>query len=263
MTAKYGIFGRKKKSEHIIDAETKANKSSGKDSEFKYNTANDNAYQSYKESYERQADAGLKNVLGNMASMTGGIPSSYAGTSAGQAYSKTMSGLYEKVPQLIDAAYSRYNYDRMARLDEDKFNADRNDEKYKRYADERDFNYTRYDDQRDYEYKNSRDKASDEQWEKTYNRESNNDAVKNKLSAKKQQLEENKFSMDKANNSFKNQLEMRKQKYKENSFDYTKTAGLIEECINSGDTEKWLSENAKYLTAEEYLWIISNIRNKQ
>ena len=250
------IFSNKRKRRH--------------EKEFKYNTLNDPAYQAYKEAYERQASGEMSNTLGKLSTMTGGVPSSYAVSAASQNYAKTMSKLYDKVPQLVDAAYSRYNSDRRAGLEEEKLDA--------QYA--RD-DYSRYKDSRDFEYTKSRDKKKDEEWQKNYFREVGNDKFKNNLALKKQKLDENAFNFEKWNSNRKNALSERKQAldeekfnfqressdkknsfekdkydYQKNAFDYKKVASMAEDFFKSDNPEKWLSENAKYLTAEEYMWIL-------
>jgi len=106
--------------------------------EFSYDYLNDPLYQQYAKSYGIQGDMARQDTLGDIASMTGGLPSSYAVTAAQQAQNSWNSALNDMIPQLHDAAYRRYmgDYEADANLANmlttldsmayDRYNTDRN-----------------------------------------------------------------------------------------------------------------------------------------
>lgn len=75
---------------------------------FSYDTALDPLFQSYAKAYRREGDRAAANALGNAATLTGGIPSSYAMTAANQAGDYYATQLSDKAPELAEAAYRRY-----------------------------------------------------------------------------------------------------------------------------------------------------------
>lgn len=105
---------------------------------FSYDYMSDPMYQQYAKSYGIQGDLARQDTLGDVASMTGGLPSSYAITAAQQAQNSWNSALNDMIPQLQDAAYQRWmgNYEADANLANlltsldsmayDRYNTDRN-----------------------------------------------------------------------------------------------------------------------------------------
>ena len=105
---------------------------------FSYDYMSDPMYQQYAKSYGIQGDLARQDTLGDVASMTGGLPSSYAVTAAQQAQNSWNNALNDMSPQLQDAAYQRWmgNYEADANLANlltsldsmayDRYNADRN-----------------------------------------------------------------------------------------------------------------------------------------
>ena len=170
---------------------------------FSYDPAEDELFEYYKKEYTREGERAMEDVLGELASNTGGVASSYAASVAAQSRNYYGEKLTDKIPELYEAAYERYlkeigvkedylklllearddDYD--AYLDRiDQFNENRNFE-YEKYLDEQDyekylrdeeradeeFEYEKFIDNRDYEYKKSideRDHAdylAKQQWE--------------------------------------------------------------------------------------------------
>lgn len=75
---------------------------------FEYDHTTDPVYGAYKKQYTREGKRATADALGEAASATGGIPSSYAVTAASQAGDYYASQLADKIPELYDAAYNRY-----------------------------------------------------------------------------------------------------------------------------------------------------------
>lgn len=74
---------------------------------FRYDPNRDPAYQAYRKEYLREGNRAIQDTMGTYAAMTGGVPSSYAVTAAGQMGSYYNSQLTDKIPELYRDAYNR------------------------------------------------------------------------------------------------------------------------------------------------------------
>lgn len=83
--------------------------------DFSYDPASDELYAQYKKQYAREGQRSAADALGTAAAASGGIPSSYAATAAAQAGNYYASQLTDKIPELYQLAYSRYQdeYDKL------------------------------------------------------------------------------------------------------------------------------------------------------
>ena len=77
--------------------------------DFSYNVNEDALYQQYKDRYVQNAKRGMKDTMGQAASLTGGYGSTYSQGVGQQAYAEQMRGLTDKIPELEERAFSRYN----------------------------------------------------------------------------------------------------------------------------------------------------------
>lgn len=77
-------------------------------SKFDYDLNSDQNYQNYKAEYTRNAQRAMQDTLGETIGSSGFAGSSYATATASQAYDYQMSQLNDKVPELYQQAYSRY-----------------------------------------------------------------------------------------------------------------------------------------------------------
>jgi hypothetical protein len=75
---------------------------------FSYDAASDPLYQAYAKQYRREGKRAATDTLGNAASLTGGMPSSYAMTAASQSGDYYAAQLSDKLPELAEASYDRY-----------------------------------------------------------------------------------------------------------------------------------------------------------
>lgn len=86
-----------------------------------WNKDEDPNYQAYRKAYLREADRTMQDTLGQYAQNTGGIAGSSAINAASQAADYQKAQLTDKIPELYDAAYSRYLND--MQLKQQKVNA--------------------------------------------------------------------------------------------------------------------------------------------
>lgn len=84
---------------------------------FQYDPETDPLYSAYRKQYLREGDRATQNALAIAAAMTGGIPSSYAMSAAGQAGNYYAGQLADKIPELRGQAYNEYlnDYDMLLR----------------------------------------------------------------------------------------------------------------------------------------------------
>lgn len=76
--------------------------------DFSYDPATDQLYQNYRKQYTREGDRATEDALGAAAAASGGIPSSYASTAAGQAANYYAAQMTDKIPELYQLAYNKY-----------------------------------------------------------------------------------------------------------------------------------------------------------
>lgn len=76
--------------------------------DFSYDPATDQLYQNYRKQYTREGQRATQDALGAAAAASGGMPSSYAGTAAGQAGNYYAAQMTDKIPELYELAYNKY-----------------------------------------------------------------------------------------------------------------------------------------------------------
>lgn len=142
---------------------------------FQYDLNGDALYQQYKDRYIQQGQQAMMDTMGEAAALTGGYGNSYAQNAGQQAYQSYLQGLNDKVPELYQLAFDRYDregqelYNQFALIGEQEnqdysryrddlsdYNAEI-DRLWSQYVTERDTDYDRYADERDYGYQLSTD----------------------------------------------------------------------------------------------------------
>ncbi len=126
---------------------------------FSYDLESDDLYKYYKEQYNREGKRAMQDLLGVLSMNTGGVPSSYAVSAAGQVLDLYNEKLTDKIPELYEAAYDRYmdswgnkreNLKLMSDIESDKY--DRYLDKLEQYNKDREADYRAYTDMLDREY---------------------------------------------------------------------------------------------------------------
>jgi len=103
--------------------------------DFSYDVESDPLYGQYKSMYTDAGRSAMEDSVGNASALTGGYGNSYAQTAGISAYNAYLGKLNNVIPQLYDAAYSRYN-DELDRLEHKLgYLSDQNKEEYSRYLD--------------------------------------------------------------------------------------------------------------------------------
>ena len=139
--------------------------------DFQYDVNGDALYQQYKDRYVNLGQQAMMDTMGQAAKLTGGYGNSYAQMAGQQAYQGYLQGLTDKIPELAQLAYDRYNqqgadlYQRYGLLNtQDQGAYDRWMNDYNRWLTERDYIAGRYDTERGYDYGMYRDTVGDDQW---------------------------------------------------------------------------------------------------
>lgn len=124
--------------------------------DFSYDHTTDPLYSSYKKTYTREGKRATADALGQAATATGGIPSSYAVSAASQAGNYYAAQLADKVPELYQMAYDKYLHEYQMKLNDYEALQDREQFEYSKYLDEvgryendRNFNYAQWLDELD------------------------------------------------------------------------------------------------------------------
>ena len=157
---------------------------------FSYDPETDPTFQQYRESYIREGKRAMEDTMGELAARTGGLASSFAGSTAQQAYNQHMAALNDKIPELRQLAYEmhrdegdtqRANLDMLRALEQGdyakyqdllaQFNQNRNFD-YGVFADQRDtdmaldeLEYNRRQDSKKWDYQIGRDRIEDARYE--------------------------------------------------------------------------------------------------
>ena len=76
--------------------------------DFSYDLNGDMLYRQYADQYQRMGKRAMQDTMGQAAALTGGYGSSYATTAGEQAYQNYLAQLNDKIPELYDRAYGRY-----------------------------------------------------------------------------------------------------------------------------------------------------------
>ncbi len=121
---------------------------------FSYDAERDPLYAQYRKQYLREGKRASEDTMGQAAAMSGGLPTSYAATAAGQAQNYYNAQLTDKIPELEQLAYQKYldDFD----MDRTKLSAVQSAEQsdYQKYLDslsqyntDRDFAYGQFSDE--------------------------------------------------------------------------------------------------------------------
>lgn len=142
---------------------------------FSYDAASDPLYGQYKQSYTRGGQRAMQDTLGQMALRTGGLASSYAESAAQQIYDNYMAALADKIPELQQLAYQRYQDELSGKRADLSMLLGLDDVDYNRWSGDRSFDYNAYRDQvadeqwaKSFDYQQQRDAASDSQWQQQW-----------------------------------------------------------------------------------------------
>lgn len=140
---------------------------------FSYDANSDPLYQIYRDRYIMGGQRAMENAMGQAAQLTGGYGNTYAQTVGQQQYQQYMEGLNDKVPELAQQAYARYqgegdrlrqSYQLLQSADDtaygrwaDGYNRWNNETQQAQSAYESayDRDYSRYNDQRNYDQQQS------------------------------------------------------------------------------------------------------------
>ena len=139
--------------------------------DFQYDVNGDALYQQYKDRFVNLGQQAMMDTMGQAAKLTGGYGNSNAQMVGQQAYQNYLQGLTDKIPELYQLAYDRYNmqgqdlYQKYGLLNtQEQAALDQWNAAYNRWMTERDWLAGRYDTERGYDYGTFRDAVSDDQW---------------------------------------------------------------------------------------------------
>ena len=143
---------------------------------FEYDPETDPRYGAYKKEYAREGQRATADTMGQMAAMTGGMPSTAAVTASQQAGDYYAAQMADKIPELYQLAYAMYqdegdsmrlNMDMLTALEQGDYN------KYlhllDQYNTQRSLPYGVYSDDWDRNYQLDRDDVSDSRYDLEWN----------------------------------------------------------------------------------------------
>lgn len=169
--------------------------------EFSYDPNTDPAYQSYAKEYGRLGDRARQNTLGDYSANTGGYASTAAVSAAQQAQNDYNQQLSMLVPQLMQAAYERYQGDFNMNMATLGALTDRDNDMYGRWNDNRNYNRDKFESDRTFGYGKYRDTVGDKQWAKQFALDQLTANRNYRLDKAAQGLSERKFKWEKSQGS--------------------------------------------------------------
>ncbi len=126
---------------------------------FSYDMNADILYQQYKDMYMKSGQKAMQDTLGQASSLTGGYANSYAQTAAQQTYQDYLGSLNDKVPELYQMAYDRYQQEGDELYQKFSMAGDLYGRDYEEYRDsvsdwqsDRDYASDAYQDERNFDY---------------------------------------------------------------------------------------------------------------
>lgn len=102
---------------------------------FSYDLNADPLYRQYLQQYTAAGRMAMEDTMGRAAALTGGYGNSYAQTAGQQAYNTYLQQLNDRIPDLYELAYSKYQQEGDALRDRYELLKDRKDDAYKLYQD--------------------------------------------------------------------------------------------------------------------------------
>ena len=142
---------------------------------FVYDVNKDPMYRQYRNQYMQNGQRAMQDTIGQAAALAGGYGSSWGSTAGFQAYQQYLQALNDKIPELEQRAFERYQYEGDELRNNMSLSLDMDTRDYGRYRDtvedwkdDRTFEYGRYrdamqdwKDDRAFEYGVYRDSVSD------------------------------------------------------------------------------------------------------
>lgn len=126
---------------------------------FKYDMNEDVLYQQYKDMYMKSGQKAMQDTLGQGSALTGGYNNTYAQMAAQQAYNDYLGALNDKVPELYQQAYDRYQQEGDDLYEKFSMASDLYGKEYAQYRDnvtdwqtDRDYASGMYQSERDFDY---------------------------------------------------------------------------------------------------------------
>lgn len=143
---------------------------------FSYDVESDPLYQQYRKQYIREGDRAMRDTMGNAAALTGGYGSSYGTTAGSQAYDYYLSQLNDRVPELEQLAYQKYQDEGTALLNRLSALQAMEDQDYSRYRDQINDYYT----DQTFNYQKEQDALSQKNWQAQFDYQKEQDALSQK-----------------------------------------------------------------------------------
>jgi hypothetical protein len=205
---------------------------------YSYNPEQDPMFSAARDRYMTEAARTGENTLGAVSGMTGGHPSSWAVTAAGQAQNQLISQFEGTVaPQLEQAAYQRYLNEQAAQTNNLQTLLGVSGQEYGRYTDalnqynqdrsfdrsvfesDRSFDRSIFESDRAVDYQITRDRVLDNQWMQQFNVQEKQRIIDNAFTQQQITLQEknyllNKYQAEKAGSSSGGSTSTAKYSYK-------------------------------------------------
>ncbi len=213
--------------------------------DFSYDVQRDPIYRQYRQSYLTDGKKAMADSIGNSVSLTGGYGNSFAQNAGLSSYNSYVEKLNNVIPELYDAAYSRYEseFDRLEK--QLGYLSDKNEKEYARYLDSYNIYSDEVDDLRSLylkQYENDID-IQDSDWESAY----------------KMAMAEQEKEREKAELAYKYYAEQLEQKRFDDELEYKNNISSSDEKFREEELEL---ERQKLENDREQYWNDFNYKNQ-
>ncbi len=120
-------FDRKKTEGYKISEEAREKR---QNNVFSYDPDKDDLYNMYKKKYKEAGRFDSDDAIAKSAARTGGLASSYATTAGALAYQDYASALSDKIPELSQLAYQKWQDEQARLLEEEEYGREKTEEEY-------------------------------------------------------------------------------------------------------------------------------------
>lgn len=210
---------------------------------FSYDSNTDKLYQNWYQNYMNNGKKVMQDTVGNAALLTGGYGNSYGVTAGQQVYDQYAANAADKADEFRNNAYNNWLNEGKEAQQAYGAMVDADNRNYNRYLDQ----LSQYNNNRNYAYQLDRDKASDDRWQKEFDRQNyEND----RSFAEKQRQYDADMALQ--NSKFE---ESKKQWQKEYDYNISKAKENAEsgKKFNAEDVYDFIKKNKNTFKSEEEL----------
>lgn len=207
--------------------------------QFSYDFNADPLYQNYKDQYTKLGNEAAQNAAASVSSLTGGYGNSYATTAAAQANQQYLTQLNNVIPELYNAALSKYQMETEDLYNQFSMYGTQEDREYNKYRD----NVSDYQADRSYYAQQLANSQENDQWTNTFNYNKYRDAVTDWENNRS--YYEDMYNNSVANDQWATELDYQKQRDSVTDSQWAAELALQQASLNKSSSSSSSSSSSK------------------